>query len=79
MAQAKFEHKPVWWVPAGLVIAATLNGLFSWLVQEVSADGLSVAPWRSLLLGVVVALAAFSVLLLLMRQASSAGLPRRAS
>lgn len=72
MAQAKFEHRPVWWVPAGLVISAVLNGLFRWLVSEVSADGLSVAPWRSLAFGLVVALVAFAVLLLLMQQAMRA-------
>jgi RsiW-degrading membrane proteinase PrsW (M82 family) len=69
MAEAKFEHKPVWWVPLGLFIAAVLNGLFSWLFSEVSADGLTVSPWRSLLLGVVVALAVFALLLALMRRA----------
>ena len=44
MAQAKFEHKPAWWVPLGLVVAAVLNGLFSWLISEASGEGtLSVA------------------------------------
>lgn len=70
MAEAKFEHRPVWWVPAGLVIAAILNGLFSWLINEVSADGLTVAPWRSLVLGLGVAMVAFAVLLLLMQQST---------
>jgi RsiW-degrading membrane proteinase PrsW (M82 family) len=70
MAQAKFEHKPVWWVPLGVAVAAVLNGLFDWSVNEVSADGLSVAPWRSLLLGLAVSLAAFAALLFLMRRAS---------
>jgi len=69
MAEAKFEHKPIWWVPLGLFIAAVLNGLFSWLFSEVSANGLTVSPWRSLLLGVVVALAVFALLLALMRRA----------
>jgi len=70
MAEAKFEHKPVWWVPLGLFIAAVLNGLFSWLLSEVSANGLSVSPWRSLVLGMVVALAVFGLLLMLMRRAT---------
>lgn len=74
MAQAKFEHRPAWWIPVGLALAAILNGLFVWLIDEVSADGLSVAPWRSLVLGLVVALAAFFALLLLMRQANKATL-----
>jgi protease PrsW len=70
MAEAKFEHKPIWWVPLGLFIAAVLNGLFSWLLSEVSASGLTVSPWRSLVLGIVVALAVFALLLMLMRRAT---------
>lgn len=72
MAQAKFEHRPVWWVPMGLSIAAVLNGLFRWSVSEVSADGLSVDPWRSLVFGLVASMVAFIVLLALMRQAMNA-------
>src|SRR3954469_865191 len=70
MAEAKFEHKPVWWVPLGLFIAAVLNGLFSWLLGEISANGLTVSPWRSLVLGILVALAVFALLLALMRRAT---------
>ncbi len=70
MAEAKFEHKPIWWVPLGLFIAAVLNGLFSWLLSEISANGLTVSPWRSLALGMVVALAVFALLLALMRRAT---------
>jgi RsiW-degrading membrane proteinase PrsW (M82 family) len=69
MAQAKFEHKPVWWVPLGVIIAATLNGLFSWLIDEVSATGLTVEPWRSLAFGLVVALVTFGALIYLMQRA----------
>jgi protease PrsW len=70
MAEAKFEHKAIWWVPLGLFIAAVLNGLFSWLLSEVSANGLTISPWRSLVLGMVVALAVFALLLALMRRAT---------
>jgi len=70
MSEAKFEHKPIWWVPLGLFIAAVLNGLFSWLLSEISANGLTVSPWRSLALGIVVALAVFTLLLALMRRAT---------
>lgn len=70
MAQAKFEHRPIWWVPAGLCASAILQGLFTWLIDEVSATGLTVDPWRSLLAGVIVALAAFAVLVALMRRAN---------
>jgi RsiW-degrading membrane proteinase PrsW (M82 family) len=76
MAQAKFEHRPIWWVPAGFTLAAVLNGLFSWLLSEVSAAGMSVEVWRSLALGLVVALAVFFVLVLLMRQTTEVTLRR---
>ncbi len=69
MAQAKFEHKPVWWLPVGVVVAATLNGLFSWLIDEVSATGLTVEPWRSLAFGLLVALFTFGALVFLMQRA----------
>lgn len=79
MAQAKFEHKPVWWVPLGVVIAAVLNGVFSWLINEVSSTGLTVEPWRSLAFGVVVALITFGVLVFLMQRANAFTLRRSAA
>ena len=76
VAQAKFEHKPTWWVPLGVAVAAILNGLFSWLIGEVSAAGLTVEPWRSLALGMAVALATFAVLIALMRRVTQVTLSR---
>lgn len=78
MAEAKFEHKPAWWVPAGFAAATLLNGLFSWLIGEVSASGLVVDPWRSLLFGVLVAIFAFLLLALLMRRYTEVTLRRAA-
>ena len=51
------------------MIAAVLNGLFSWLIDEVSATGLTVDPGRSLALGLVVALLTFGALVYLMQRA----------
>ena len=76
MAEAKFEHRPVWWVPMGFALSTLLNGLFSWLIGEVSASGLSVNPWRSLLFGLAVALAAFLALAFLMRRTTEVTLRR---
>jgi RsiW-degrading membrane proteinase PrsW (M82 family) len=76
MAEAKFEHKPVWWVPLGFALSTLLNGVFSWLIGEVSAAGLQVDPWRSLLLGMAVALVAFLVLAALMRRTTRVTLRR---
>ena len=79
MAEAKFSHKPVWWTPVGFAISVVLNGLFSWLIGEVSAAGLSVEPWRSLAFGLVVALGTFLVLALLMRRSTAVTLRRGAA
>ncbi len=77
MAEAKFTHRPVWWVPLGFGLATLLNGCFSWLIGEVSAVGLQVDPWRSLIFGVMVALAAFLLLALLMSRTTEVTLRRR--
>ncbi len=71
MAQAKFEHRPVWWIPLGVSLAALLDGVYSWLVGEISMVGLTVDPWRSLLFGLGVALASFLVLVALMQRTLS--------
>ncbi|MFV9506769.1 MAG: PrsW family intramembrane metalloprotease [Oscillochloridaceae bacterium umkhey_bin13] len=66
MAEAKFTRKPIWWVPGGFALATLFNGVFSWLIGEVSAVGLQVDPWRSLIFGIMVALATFLLLAFLM-------------
>ncbi len=71
MAEGKFRHRPVWWLPFGMVLTAALNGLLRWLLGEVSVTGLTVQPWRSLALGLVVALVAFGVLVALMRRSTA--------
>ncbi len=76
MAEAKFTHRPIWWVPLGFATAAILNGTFTWLIGEVSAAGLDVAPWRSLIFGLLMALFAFTLLVLLMRRSQAAILRR---
>jgi RsiW-degrading membrane proteinase PrsW (M82 family) len=79
MAEAKFTHRPVWWVPAGFALSVVLNGFFSWLIGEVSAAGLGVEPWRSLAFGLVIALGTFLVLALLMRRSTEVTLRRGAA
>lgn len=68
MAEAKFSHRPIWFVPLGFAVTAALNGLVSWLIAEVSAVGLTVDPWRSLALGVAVAIIAYLTLIALIRR-----------
>jgi uncharacterized membrane protein YagU involved in acid resistance len=50
-------------------IAAVLNGTFTWIIDEVSAAGLTVEPWRSLVAGILIAIGVFLVLVELMRRA----------
>jgi RsiW-degrading membrane proteinase PrsW (M82 family) len=76
MAEARFVHRPLWWVPLGFAVTSLLNGLFSWLIGEVSAAGMSVEPWRSLVLGLGMALAAFFALIGLMRRSTEVTLRR---
>jgi hypothetical protein len=63
-------------VPLGFATTAILNGTFTWLIGEVSAAGLDVAPWRSLVFGLLMALFAFALLVLLMRRSRVATLRR---
>ena len=62
----------MWWLPAGLTLAATLNGLFSvalgGLTRTGSAlTGQTVNPWYGLVLAAVVAAVTLIVLIRLMR------------
>ena len=77
MAEDKFSEKRFWFVPLGFTIAAVLNGLFSWLINEVSATGLDVQPLRSLILGLAVALVTFGVLVWLMNRSTEVTLRRK--
>jgi hypothetical protein len=50
--------------------------VLSWLIGEVSASGLNVNPFRSLLMGVLVALTAFFALTALMSRTTPVTLRR---
>ncbi|MBX3054475.1 MAG: PrsW family intramembrane metalloprotease [Caldilineaceae bacterium] len=54
IGQARFEKTPPYYLPAGLTLAALLNGIFFLLEDRVTAAGLSVNPWNGLLLALVV-------------------------
>jgi RsiW-degrading membrane proteinase PrsW (M82 family) len=75
LGRARFEEEPVWWLPAGLALAATLNGVFHVLLGNLVRSGSALAgktvnPWLGLLLASVVAGASLAVILGLMRRAS---------
>jgi RsiW-degrading membrane proteinase PrsW (M82 family) len=58
------------------MVTAVLNGIFSWLIGEVAASGLTIEPWRSLAMGLAVALVTFLALAVLMRRAIEVTLRR---
>ncbi len=76
LGQAKFAHKPIWWMPAGLALASVLNGLFTYLSGEVTRGGISLTAgggynrWPGLILAGAVAVVVFVALNVLMRRAN---------
>jgi protease PrsW len=73
LGRARFEHKPWWWMAAGLSLAAVGNGLFNWLrglvVQGgISLTGASANPWMGLVFAAVVALVTLGLILWLVRR-----------
>ncbi len=74
LGRAKFEDMPAWWLPAGVTLAAVLNGIVSFLLQEVSMQGLQFTPEYGLVLAAVVAAATFAVLFALIRRINAATL-----
>lgn len=60
LAREKLEGKPAWWMPMGVAIAATLNGLFFFLRGRVQSGSLSggadfLSTWAGLALAAVLA------------------------
>lgn len=75
LGRAKFEEEPVWWLAAGLTLAATLNGVFHVLLGNLvrsgsALSGQTINPWLGLILATVLAAASLAVILGLMRRAS---------
>ena len=63
LGRDKFDPRRVWWMSAGLTLAAVIDGLFFWVSGEISRSAIRVAasstagynPWPSLVLAVVLA------------------------
>lgn len=56
---AKFEEKQFWWLPAGVGLAALLNGVHRILLKTVSTRGLEATPALGLIFSGVFAVAVF--------------------
>jgi RsiW-degrading membrane proteinase PrsW (M82 family) len=73
LGRSKFESKPFWWMPLGLTLAATVNGLFNWLRGRVVSTGISLGsastnPWMGLILAAALAILTTGIILWLVRR-----------
>ena len=74
LGRAKFENMGKWWLPAGLVLVAVLNGLVTFLLGEASTAGLGYTPIYGLIVVAVVAILTFGALFIVMRRINAATL-----
>ncbi|HRQ22578.1 MAG TPA: PrsW family glutamic-type intramembrane protease [Anaerolineales bacterium] len=73
LGRAKFESEPIWWMPLGITLAATFNGLFHWLLgvltrPTITLTGATSNVWMGLVLAALVAFGTTGVILWLVRQ-----------
>jgi RsiW-degrading membrane proteinase PrsW (M82 family) len=71
LGREKYEERPVWWMTAGVALAALFNGVFIVLRGQLTGGTSTAAPannWLSLLLAAVLAIATALVLSWLMRR-----------
>jgi RsiW-degrading membrane proteinase PrsW (M82 family) len=73
LGRCKFEDEPLWWMPAGLALAAVLDGLFLYVRGEITTTAVGLHgggynPWPGLILGAVVAGVTFGVLFSLLNR-----------
>jgi protease PrsW len=73
IARAKFEQMGPFWLPAGIALAAVLNGVVSYALGEVTTlFGFEFNPWYGLVVAVIVAGATFAVLFTIIRRLNAA-------
>ena len=73
LGRQKFETRPIWWMPAGVTLAAALNGSFFFLRNTVARGVIQdplgvVSPWIGLVLAAILAGAVTLVLARLTRR-----------
>ena len=73
LGRAKFESEQIWWMPLGITLAATFNGLFNWLQGIVTKPNITLSGstnnhWLGLALAAVVAMVTTGAVLVLVRR-----------
>jgi RsiW-degrading membrane proteinase PrsW (M82 family) len=70
IGQARFEKTPIFYMPAGLLIASTINGIFWYLLDRSFGGGLNYNPWGDLILATVIAILSLAVVFWLIERAN---------
>lgn len=73
LGRAKFESEQIWWMPLGITLAATFNGLFNWVQGIVTKPNITLSGstnnhWLGLALAAVVAMVTTGAVLVLVRR-----------
>ena len=67
LGRDKLDHKPAWWVPVGISLAAVLNGLFNYMWGVLKRTGLTttggaLGGWGGLVLAIIISVAVTVIL-----------------
>lgn len=75
LGQARFEKTPIYYLPVGVLLSATLTGVYFFLIGRtgdsgLTVGGLTVEVWRDLILGIFMALVVMGAVTYLVRRAN---------
>ena len=70
IGQARFEKTPIYYMPKGLFIAATINGIFWYLLDRTFQGGMTYNPWGDLILATIIAVISLVVVFWLVERAN---------
>ncbi|MDQ3250625.1 MAG: PrsW family glutamic-type intramembrane protease [Chloroflexota bacterium] len=70
IGQTRFEKTPVYYLPLGLTIAAVMNGLFFFIIEQARGGGLGVNPWINLIFATLVAVLTMIIVFWLVARAN---------
>jgi protease PrsW len=70
IGQSRFEKVPIWYVPAGLSLAAVFNGLFFFALDRTVAQTATYNPWADLFFAAIVAAVTVVVVFWLVNRAN---------
>jgi len=70
IGQVRFEKTPIYYMPAGLVLAAVFNGIFWFLLDRTAGSGLNYNPWGNLILATVIAVISLAIVFWLIERSN---------